>query len=117
MTIPTWPTTLPNLEIGGFSIAGASNLLRSNMDAGPAKQRRRFTWGPRPVTGRVTLDDTQMTAFLTFYRNSLLDGAVRFEWTDPITGATAEFRFTSRYEATKRGARLFSVELPLEILP
>ena len=115
--IPSWPATLPNFEIGGFATEGADNVLRTSMDAGPAKARRRFTAGPRPVTGRITLDPTQMATFLAFYADSLLGGAIRFTWTDPLTGAAAEFRFTAPYEATKRGALLFTLALPLEILP
>lgn len=117
MSVPNWPATLPNMELSGFALTGPANVLRTPMDAGPAKQRRRFTSGPRPVTGRVTLDSVQIDEFTDFYRNSLLDGALRFSWTDPLTGDPAEFRFTAPYEATKRGARLFTVVLPLEIMP
>ena len=42
--MPTsWPTTLPLPTVEGYGIRSGEAILRTEMEAGPARQRRRFT--------------------------------------------------------------------------
>jgi hypothetical protein len=116
--IPNWPATLPQcLEVIGYGTALQSNLLRTAMDTGPAKVRRRSTAGVRPVTGRITVDKTDLATLVAFFDDSTLSGAIRFAWTDPDTGAAVEMRFVSPPQWTAHGAGKYLVALDLEILP
>jgi hypothetical protein len=116
--IPTWPTTLPQcLEVAGYSSAEPDLLLRTPMEAGPAKQRRRSTWDARPVSGRITVTKAQLAAFQAFFKSSTFSGGIRFTWVDPETGDPAEMRFVSSPTWTAHGADKFLVALDLEILP
>jgi len=116
--IPNWPATLPQcLEVAGYGTAMADTMLRTAMDAGPAKVRRRFTAGVRPVVGRITVTAAQLATLKTFFTDSTLSGAIRFAWTDPETGDAVEMRFTQPPSWTAYGASQYLVALGLEILP
>jgi len=118
MSIPAWDAGLPQtLLINGYSESAADNLLRTSMDVGPAKQRRRSAAGPRPVSGSLKMTAAQIATFKTFYITTLLGGSLRFSWTDPITAAAVEMRFTGAPSWTAIGGDLYDVSLELEILP
>ena len=57
MAIILWPSTLPQSPQKGFQETVGINVVRSQTDAGPAKQRKRFS---RP--GEMTLSFIMTTA-------------------------------------------------------
>lgn len=119
MTIPSWPASLPSaLLVRGYSESLPDVTLRTQMDAGPAKVRRRFTAGVRPVSGRQVMTAAQVAALRTFYETTLLGGSLRFSWREPRAGdATVEFRFTEPPQWSGMEPGLFDVSLSLEIMP
>lgn len=114
----TWPATLPQEMLkDGYARSAGDNVIRSSMDAGPGKARRRFTAVAKPMVGSVLLTDAQLAIFKGFYADDLLDGSLRFDWVDQDDQATAiECRFTSAPNWVPRGLR-WLVSLELEILP
>ena len=118
MSIPTWNNTLPQtLLVDGYGQSFPELIIKSNMDAGPAKVRRRFTAGVEPVSGTMVMTATQLTALATFYNTTLLGGSLRFSWTKPPAHTTAcEMRFTASPSWTKVDSN-YEVSLSLEILP
>jgi len=85
MSIPVWPASLPQrLLIKSYSESPADVLLRTSMDFGPAKVRRRGTAGPRPVSGSIIVTAAELATFKTFFNTTLLGGSLRFRWRDPI---------------------------------
>ena len=117
MPTPVWPASLPQvLEIEGYSETLANTVIRTAMETGPAKRRRRFTAAPRPIKGKVTLDATQRATLKTFYETTLGGGALSFDWTDPVTGSPATFAFFSPPQI-RGDDGLFPVTLDLELLP
>ena len=119
MSIPTWPATLPQrLLLSGYSESPANVLSRTSMDMGPAKQARRGTAGVRPVNGKQIQTKTQLTALLTFYNTTLLNGSLRFSWVEPLSSTTAaEMRFTEVPTWDALSSNLFEVTMKLEIMP
>lgn len=119
MSIPAWPNTLPQrLLVNGFDESPADALLRSNMEAGPAKQRRRSAAGSRTVNGKLVLTSTELADLLTFFNTTLLNGSLRFSWVEPRDGTTAnEMRFTAVPSFTAINGYLYDVTLPMEIMP
>jgi hypothetical protein len=118
MSVPDWPETLPqNLLIDGYGESPPDLLLRSSMEAGPAKVRRRATAGIRPVKGKMVLTGSQVDIFDDFYNNVLLGGSLRFSWVKPRDGTTAvEMRITEKsYVAIEPDE--YELTLSLEILP
>lgn len=118
----TWPGTLPaSFQADGYEEGGKENMLRSNMDAGPAKMRRRFTAAVRPVQGIIVVDETQLATFKTFYGTTLKDGSLPFDWHEhlPAGDATvATFRFVAPYRARAiEGQQAYEISMQLEITP
>jgi len=115
-TVISWPPELPyGLLAEGFSKQPQTNVIRSQMDAGPAKARRRYTARTVAFSGRRVFDKAELEIFERFYHTALADGVLRFQFKDPVTLQTAMFRFTSCYTVTALGG-LFEVAMELERL-
>lgn len=98
MTIPTWPTinNFPQVPQKGFSESVGMNIVRSNMDAGPAKQRRR---GMRPSTMDLSfIMTTAQTQTLQTFIQTDLAGVKRFYFKHPRLGTTIETRIVPQGE-------------------
>ena len=111
-----WPEYLPaTLLVRGLSKQPQSNVIRTAMDAGPKKARRRYTARTVAYSGKQAFNAAEMAVFEQFYHTVLADGVLRFNFTDPATLETAEFRFTGDYTASAADGR-FEVQMPLERL-
>jgi hypothetical protein len=116
---PVWPTTLPQgpyQQDDGPDIQPQSNAIRTPMDVGPAKQRRRFTAVPSPITFNLLLSETEIAILDTFVQVTLLD-VMPFDWIDFQTGATATYRFMARPTKKHYGDVVWTVGFQLEKLP
>lgn len=125
MTLPVWPSTLPQRLLATLTRQRQSGKVRSPMDNGPAKQRARFTAVSKqfPNASEI-MTGAQLTTFYTFYETTLGHGALSFTWVDPITDTAATLRFgENEPEETliaphdTPNSRLYRVTLPLEIMP
>jgi hypothetical protein len=114
-----WPVTIPqDLLVDGYGEATPDVAIKSNMDVGPAKVRRRTTAAVRPITGKMVMTLTELGLFKSFYNTDLLGGSLRFDWTDPYDGSTAvEMRFTAPPSWSAIDPDHFEVSMALEILP
>jgi len=116
MTEIYWPDTLPDtLLMEGLAAKRSSNVIRTQMDAGPKKARRRYTASIKTFTGKMLLDAGQRFELERFYRTALADGVLRFYFTDPQTLERSEFRFTDDYTENS-SCGLFEVTMTLERL-
>lgn len=116
MTI-TWPKTLPLPTIDGYGVHPGEAILRTEMEAGPARQRRRFTQVPSRISVRWLLRRDQFALFEAWYRWHAKEGG---EWfgTDLLGGlgmVTHEARFTRQFEARLLSAARWEVSSELEI--
>ena len=111
-----WPDGLPSiLLMDGLSAKRSSNVIRTQMDAGPKKTRRRYTASTKNFTGKMLLDASKRFELERFYRVTLADGALRFNFTDPQTLETGEFRFTEDYTENSVDG-MFEIMMSLERL-
>jgi len=99
----------------GLAAGRNSNVIRTQMDAGPKKTRRRYTASTKIFTGKMFMDAEQHFVLEQFYRTVLADGALRFYFTDPQTLETAVFRFTEDYVEVSAGG-MFEITMSLERL-
>lgn len=115
----TWPVTLPQApRISGISEEIADGTVRTEMDAGAAKVRRRFTAVPHIWRGvSFIMTTAQVETFETFYKTTLLNGSLEFEWTNPRTEATDNWRFLSAPKYVPAGNGKFIVTMDLEKMP
>jgi hypothetical protein len=106
------------LLVSGYGEAVPDVSIKSSMDVGPAKVRRRTTAAVRPVAGKLILTLTQLGYFKTFYNTTILGGSLRFDWVDPYDGTTAvEMRFTEPPSWSAIDPDKFEVQMKMEILP
>ena len=118
MAVPAFHADLPQkLFVAGYGQSPPAVTIKSNMDAGPAKVRRRFTAGVEPVSGTMIMTAAQLATFETFFNTTLLGGSLRFSWTKPPAHSVAcEVRFTEVPSWTKVEDE-YEVSLSLEVLP
>lgn len=99
MTNIKWPDSLPQvLILDGLNAKKRSSVVRTEMDAGPAKQRRRYTVSTKEFKGSIVVTESQRQILENFYRVVLSDGVLRFQMKDPQTLEYAEFRFKDDYD-------------------
>lgn len=98
MAVLSWPTAngFPQGPQKGFSESIGVNIIRSPMDAGPAKQRRR---SQRPSTMDVIfiLTTAQTQTLESFVFNDL-EGTRRFNFTHPRLNTSVEVRIVPQSE-------------------
>jgi hypothetical protein len=113
-----WPAQLQQcLSEQNFGIQKGSTVLRSDMDIGPQKVRRRFTKGVDTLTGSIYLTAEEYEIFEAFYETTLAGGTLPFEFNHPITGVLTVFRFNSEPTYASLGGGSFTVSFGWEKLP
>jgi hypothetical protein len=121
MAVIQWPTTLPQVPQKGFQETVGVNILRSQTDAGPAKQRRRAS-RPNEMTLSFIMTTAECDILETFVKDTI-KGVSRFTFPHPrklgtnidariIPGSTGEF-FTLQYLAPG----FWTTSLKLEVMP
>lgn len=98
MAILSWPTanSFPQSPQKGFSESIGVNIIRSPMDAGPAKQRRR---SQRPSTMDLSfILTTAQTQTLEAFVFNDLEGVKRFNFQHPRLYTTVEVRIVPQSE-------------------
>lgn len=116
MTI-TWPTTLPLPTVQGYGIRPGEAILRTEMEAGPARQRKRFTQVPSRISVRWLMKREQFALFDAWYRWHAKEGGEWFQ-IDLLGGiglTSHEARFTRQFEAKLVGGVLWEIISELEI--
>lgn len=117
MTI-VWPVTLPEAPLlEGFQETAAATAIRTDMEQGPAKVRRRTTAGVGKLSMRYLLSKAEVVALETFYDATLGGGALSFSFTHPRTGASLSCRFTEPPQYVTTNGDHFLAALTLETLP
>lgn len=116
-----WPATLPKFNLDTQETR-QDGVIRTPMDAGPAKSRRRFSAVSRYLSTDLILTGEQRATFDTFFDETLADGSLTFDMEDPKDGAIVQMRFTAPPSYVYAGARggvvtIHIVSLSLEILP
>ncbi len=120
VVLDVWPVGLPQIPLrDGYKEHEPNLIKRSPMDAGPAKQRPRFTQGIRPFILQVEMDTEQVAIFETFYADTLRDGTIPFTWKHPRTQVNTDFRFVAGQPQKIRNAtaRNWRVVMALEVMP
>lgn len=76
-----WPSSLPPSPIDdGLSYTPRDGIIRTQMEAGPEKRRRRFTAVGEDVTMRVPVDLAQSQVLDAFFQDELHGGVDEFQW-------------------------------------
>jgi hypothetical protein len=117
----TYPSSLPKpLPVSGKPQSG---VIRTQMDVGPDKVRRRSTAIVNPMAFTIQVSGTQFTTFRNFFHTTSLEGSIEFNMADPWDDSTQEFRFTQTYDwvivtgGSNPDERVFQITIYMEKLP
>jgi hypothetical protein len=114
----TWPESLPAAPLlDGFSETPPDLTLRTQMEQGPAKTRRRTTAGVTQMTAAYFLTRAQVETLLDFYTADLSGGSLSFAFVHPRTGDNVNVRFRQPPALTPLNGIYCRVKLSLEVLP
>ena len=117
----SWPSTLPaanEVLLDGHSETWTGSVIRTDMDAGPAKLRRRTTAAIRTLTCRMILNEEQVETLRVFYMSHLDYGTAPFQWDLPRTGGDILCRFVGDITVTPAGSgELWAASFTVERLP
>ena len=113
-----WPQTLPLPTVQGYGVQPGEAILRTEMEAGLARQRRRFTDVPTKVSVRWIMRRDQYAIFEGWYRWHAREGASWFAIT--LLGGLGlleqEARFTRQFSSRLlAGGTLWEITSELEI--
>jgi len=118
----SWPVSLPQLVLqDGFQEQPPNTVVGWSPDSGPDKLRRRFTAGPRPLKLNLVMTWAQVETFDQWFRDTLADGALPFDWVHPRTGLAVTLRFKAGqppvYTPERPGAVTWLVSASVEVMP
>lgn len=123
--MPTWPATLPRYcDFNSYRETPVASVVRSQMDSGIAKTRRRFTALITLHDWSVVLSAAEVDTFVTFFRSGLANGSLSFDgFVHPRTGAAVTARvmnatYTLQPDEPTPGAEArWRLTMQLEFLP
>ena len=73
----TWPANLPLPTFEGYGIEPMDSILRTEMDSGPARQRRRYTQTPTRMPVRWQFTAWEFAVFESWFKYKAREGG---EW-------------------------------------
>ena len=113
----SWPTTLPLAEVDGYGIQPQAAFIRTDMDQGPTRQRRRFTTAPTHYSVKWLLTEAQLATFESWYEGPADAGAGWFSITlrNGQGLQSVDARFTQPWQATMLGGHHYEVTATLEV--
>jgi hypothetical protein len=114
----TWPPQLQQyLQRGTFSQTQQDTNIRTNVETGPVKQRRRFTQPMVEMACEIWVPNSLYLIFDQFYNITLLNGTGEFDFDDPITGVPTVWRFAAPFQTTLVGGLTYKIGMKWESLP
>ncbi len=112
-----FPKHLPYPTVEGYTIKPDEAIVRTDMEAGPARQRRRYSQTPSKISVRWVMKREQFSLFEAWYKYHAKEGAEWFYIT--LLGGLGlleqEARFTKQFEAKLLNGFLWEVTSELEI--
>lgn len=113
-----WPVTLPAPTVRGYALNPVDPVIRTDMEAGPTKNRRRFTQAPTDVPVTFKFTEAEFAIFEKFHSVDIFDGVSWFDNIPLINGqgiSNYTARFKTMWQATALGNKNWSVMATLEI--
>lgn len=116
----TWPSTLPRPLASGYTIKPVDATLRTDMDAGAARSRRRTNARNDKVSVGWGMTDAQLAIFRTWFDNAAeAAGGAAWFTTSLAIGTTGivsvEARFVGPFQVAHLDGLNWSVTAELEV--
>jgi hypothetical protein len=117
MAIPWHPALPQTVNAEDFVEQKGATTIRSDMEVGPAKVRRRFTRSVDIYSVSMTLTQNQNAIFDTFYAVNLNGGATSFNFINPRTGVLDTFRMVGEPSSKPLGGVHWTLDMRWERMP
>jgi len=118
MAVPYPPDLPTEPQRNGFSVSQKNNVITSEVDIGEAKKRRRYTDPIMAQSWSMILTPTQKNSFINWFIVDLQSGVQRFDFTDPFSGVSSEFRINGMPTfAPYSSCGSYIVSFNVELLP
>lgn len=115
--MPSWPTTLPAPLMSSYDLSPEATFIRTDMDGGNARQRKRFTKTRTNISPSWVMTQLQLKIFEAWWHHQIGDGVSYFAMT-LVNGkgvASYQVRFTKPYKWKAAGGGLFNVSGDIEV--
>lgn len=115
----TWPFTLPQTFAAGgdYQEIPGTTALRTTMDAGITKIRRRQTRAESRVQGSILLTTAQAAQFMFFYETTLKGGSLSFSGSLTRGGTLQNYFFPEEPTIQHLGGDIYQLNMRLVVLP
>ena len=114
----TWPSVLPNPSTN-FNGSVNSAVVRTNMDSGYVRKRKRFTQQMRTIKVKWEMDDNQFAIFQAWLKYKINAGADWFICNLPLGSGVRPYtvRFADdNYDHAHKGVLYWNVSSTLECM-
>lgn len=111
-----WPGDIKQCFRLDYSEDQQSVVIRSPVDVGPHKVRRRYTKAVVGIAAVIVLDKDELAKFRAFYNTTLQGGVLPFEVTLPTKTAPEDVRFLQPFSVAAITDKHFNVGLALETI-
>lgn len=114
-----WPVSLPQRFQGGgdYRETPENTVLRTTMDAGIIKLRRRQTRSISKIEGVMLLDGTQAGEFLTFFQDTTKGGSITFTGSLGRSTLNQVYQFETEPSISHIGGDTYQLTMSLIVLP
>lgn len=103
-----WPAFMPPCP-KSWSEQYVDNVIRSTIETGAPKRRRRTTLSRKTVNTSFTIEHEHYDDFIRFFHITLWDGVKPFKFKNPMTNQEDVFWFTAPPSITASNKVVFSV--------
>ncbi len=112
-----FPVTLPAPLLTGYGIEPSDPILRTQMDTGPARTRRRYTSFPSKITVKWRFSNSEMALFEAWHHLVILDGQSWFNinLANGMGMSLMEARFDAPPKSGALSGLAFEVSASLEV--
>lgn len=118
MANSVWPSTLPQYVLEqGYGEEKQDQALRTPMEGGATKTRRRFTARFDGLSVRLMMDSEQVDLFEQFYEMLLKGGTLPFDWVHPRKGNAVTLQIIGKVAISPAGGDNYVVSFKVEIKP
>lgn len=121
MATPAYPSTLPAPVVPRYTIKHGEAINRTNMDSGPARQRRLFTQVPSQIILTWIMNQDEHQLFQGWYKHQAKEGASYFTINllsgNGILPHTARFRGQPSVVLTSQNTVSITATLEVRELP
>lgn len=112
-----WPSTLPRPLLEGYSTSPGNEIVRTDMESGEARTRRRSVSAPDSIKLSWLLDATQMSQFRAYWDAELAGGAAWCDMSIDVGNGIEQkaVRVIGQYTALRVSAAYWKVSCEAEV--